>query len=257
MGLGRWMWTFRSSGSWIWRREPTAASILRCKTRCTPSTRAGFVKTNGASMSTRRPVEHFRAGAAAYWAKGADAIYLPWFDWPVGAEERQILSEIRDPDIIREKRKHYWTTTRDVDEDCEGYAAQLPMTLETGIDASEQTVRLFVADSPGRCDARLRLKLTGSVAADVMTVTVNGDALDWAASRITRHGGGGDIFAWVEFPLEGGAIRAGRNEIGVSVDSRPANLVANVVLQSVEMIVDYGGHAANTEFDRISSGRRV
>ena len=221
------------------------------------------VHTGGIRQDERRvyehsaAVEHFRAGAAAYWAKGADAIYLPWFDWPVGAAERQILSEIRDPDIIREKRKHYWTTTRDVDEDCEGYVAQLPMTLETGIDASEHTVRLFVADSLGRCDARLRLKLTGSVAADVMTVTVNGDALDWAASRITRHGGGGDIFAWVEFPLEGGTLRTGRNEIGVSVDSRPANLVANVVLQSVEMIVDYGGHAANTEFDRISSGRRV
>ena len=221
------------------------------------------VHTGGIRQDERRvyehsaAAEHFRAGAAAYLAKGADAIYLPWFDWPVGVEERQILSEIRDPDIIREKRKHYWTTTRDVDEDCEGYAAQLPMTLETGIDASKQTVRLFVADSPGRCDARLRLKLTGSVAADVMTVTVNEDALDWAASRITRHGEGGDIFAWVEFPLEGGTLRTGRNEICVSVDSRPANLVANVVLQSVEMIVDYGGHAANTEFDRISSGRRV
>lgn len=221
------------------------------------------IHTGGIRQDERRvyehsaSVEHFRAGAAAYWAKGADGIYLPWFDWPVGAEERQILSEIHDPDIIREKPKRYWTTTRDVDEDYEGYAAQLPMTLETGVDASEQVVRLFIADSPGGCEPRLRLKLTGSVAADVMTVTMNGDALDWASSRVTRHGGGGDIFAQVEFPLEVCTVRTGRNEVGVSVDSRPENLVANVVLQSVEMIVEYPGHAANTEFDRISSGRRV
>ena len=201
--------------------------------------------------------EHFRAGAAAYWAKGADGIYLPWFDWPVGPDEKQILSEIHDPDLLREKPKHYWTTIRDVDGDYEGYESQLPLTLETGVDASEQVVHLYLADDHPRSDTRLRLKLTGSVEADVMTVTQNGVALDWATCKITRHGGGGDIFAWAEFLVDPELLRCGGNDIGVAVLSRPSNLVASVVLQSVEVLVDYPGHAANTEFDRISLGRRL
>ena len=201
--------------------------------------------------------EHFRAGAAAYWAKGADGIYLPWFDWPVGPDEKQILSEIHDPDLLREKPKHYWTTIRDVDGDYEGYESQLPLTLETGVDASEQVVHLYLADDHPRSDTRLRLKLTGSVEADVMTVTQNGVALDWATCKITRHGGGGDIFAWAEFLVDPELLRCGSNDIGVAVLSRPSNLVASVVLQSVEVLVDYPGHAANTEFDRISLGRRL
>ena len=201
--------------------------------------------------------EHFRAGAAAYWAKGADGIYLPWFDWPVDANEKQILSEIHDPDLLREKPKHYWSPVRDVDGEYEGYESQLPVTLQTGVEASEQVVQIYLADENARSDVRLRLKLTGSVEADVMSVTLNGLKLDWGTCRVTRHGGGGDIFAWAEFPVDTNLLRRGNNEIGVGVLSRPENLVASVILQSVEVLVDYPGNAANTEFDRISLGRRL
>ncbi len=221
------------------------------------------VHTSGIHQAARRVYEHsatpehFRAGAASYWAKGADGIYLPWFDWPVGSQEKQILSEIHDPDLLREKPKRYWTTVRDVDGDYEGYTSQLPLTLQTGEEASQQVVQVHLADDSFRSVYRLRLKLTGSVEADVMSVTQNGVTLDWAGARITRHGGGGDIFAWAEFPLAADVIRRGDNAIGVAVLSRPSNLAANVVLQSVEILVDYPGHASNTEFDRISLGRRL
>ena len=110
------------------------------------------VHTSGIHQVDRRIYEHaatpkhFRAGAAAYWAKGADGIYLPWFDWPVDANEKQILSEIHDPDLLREKPKHYWSPVRDVDGDYEGYESQLPLTLQTGVEASEQVVHLYLAD---------------------------------------------------------------------------------------------------------------
>ena len=221
------------------------------------------VHTSGIHQTNRRiyehaaTPEHFRAGAAAYWAKGADGIYLPWFDWPVGPDEKQVLSEIHDPDLLREKSKHYWSPTQDVDGDYEAYASQLPITLETGVEASEQVVHLYLADDDPGSEVHLRLKLTGSVAADVMSVTLNGAPLDWETCRITRHGGGGDIFAWADFPIEPDMLRRGVNHIGVAVLSRPENLVANVVLQSVEVLVDYPGNAAATEFDRISLGRRL
>ncbi len=217
---------------------------------------SGLWQQNRAVYEHAATVEHFRAGAANYWAKGADAIYLPWFDWPLGAEEREILSEIHDPDLLHEKPKHYWTTIRDVDDDTEGYFSQLPITLETGHNASSQIVTLHFADDSTRGRTALRLKLTGSVAADVVSVTVNGNELEWSTCKTTRHGGGGNIFAWTEFSVAGGILRRGNNEIGVAVLSRPENLIAKVVLESVEVIADYPGQMANTEFDRISFGRR-
>ena len=221
------------------------------------------VHTSGIHQTNRRiyehsaTPEHFRAGAAAYWAKGADGIYLPWFDWPVGPDEKQVLSEIHDPDLLREKSKHYWSPTQDVDGDYEAYASQLPLTLKTGVDAAEQVVHLYLADDDPGSEVHLRLKLTGSVAADVMSVTLNGAPLDWETCRVTRHGGGGDIFAWADFPIEPDMLRRGVNHIGVAVLSRPENLVASVVLQSVEVLIDYPGNAAASEFDRISLGRRT
>ena len=221
------------------------------------------LRTSGIRQQDRRvhehsaTVEHFRAGAANYWAKGAEAIYLSWFDWPVGAEERQILSEISDPGLLHEKPKQYWMTVRDVDGEYEGYVSQLPMTLETGVKAPEQVASLYLIDDSPRARSRLRLKLTGSVAADVMSVTMNGTELGWATCNVTRHGGGGDIYAWLEFPLDNDLLKPGRNEIGVAVLSRPENLIAKVVMENVELLVDYPGQAANTEFDRISFGRRL
>ena len=218
---------------------------------------SGVLQQNRAVYEHSATVEHFRAAAANYWAKGADAIYLPWFEWPVGAEEREILSEVHDPDLLREKRKHYWTAIRDVDDDTEGYFSQLPITLETGVDASRQEVRVHLADDSARARTSLRLKLTGSVAADVMGVTVNGTELDWFTCKTTRHGGGGNVFAWAALPVTNNLLKRGRNDIGVAVLSRPKNLIANVILESVELTVDYPGQMANTEFDRISSGRRM
>ena len=104
-------------------------------------------------------VEHYRAAAAAYWGKGADAIYLPWFQWPVGAEQKQVLSEIHDPDLLNEKRKHYVVRRHHEDAAEHGYTADLPVTLTTGLDAPGQTVPVFVADDQDKGDALLKLRL--------------------------------------------------------------------------------------------------
>ena len=202
-------------------------------------------------------VEHFRAGAAAYWGKGADAIYLPWFNWPIGPEERQVLSEINDPDLLMEKPKHYVVRRHDEITAAHGYTAQLPLPLTTGLDAPGQLVQLFVAEDPDGAEARLRLQLTGSVSHDIMTVSLNGKALPQETRRRTDHGGGGNIYAWLEYPLASAALRSGRNEVGVALHSRPQNLAARVILQSVELAVTYPGPRANTLYDRHSMANRA
>ena len=191
-------------------------------------------------------VEHYRAGAAAYWSKGADAIYLPWFKWPVGAEQRQILSEIHDPDLLKERTKYYvvrghygegFAADHGYDPNTVGYSGQLPLTLSTGLDAPGQTVRLFVADEPAAAEPRLRLRLMGTTTHDSMTVSLNGDALPWDSCERTEHGG--YFYTWLEFPLVPGALAKGHNDVGVAVHSRPRNLPVEVVLVGVELVVEY------------------
>ena len=190
--------------------------------------------------------EHYRAGAAAYWSKGADAIYLPWFKWPVGAEQRQILSEIHDPDLLKEKTKHYvvreqygeeFVEAHGYDPNTLGYGAELPLTLTTGLDAPGQNVRLFVADESNAAETWLRLRLMGTTTHDSLTVSLNGKALPSDTCRRAEHGG--YFYTWLEYPLASDALRKGHNDVGVAVHSRPRNLPVEIVLVGVELVVDY------------------
>ena len=187
-------------------------------------------------------VEHYRAGAAAYWSKGADALYLPWYAWPVGAAQRQTLSEIHDPELLRDQSKHYVVRRHHEGGAGHGYTAQLPVSLTVGLDPPGQTVQLFVADEPDRGQARLMLQLVGSTAKDVLTVSLNGTSLPVETGVWKEYGG--YRYGWLEYPLDRGTWRTGRNEVGVALRSRPPNLVAQVILGSVEMAVDYPGPRA-------------
>lgn len=190
-------------------------------------------------------LEHYRAGAASYWSRGADAIYLPWFKWPVGAEQRQILSEIHDPALLRDKSKHYVARQRPAeylassygfDPDTIAAMGKLPLKLETGVAPSGQTVKLYVADEPDQCKAQLKLRFVGSTSHDVMTVTLNGKPL--LADGVVRTEYGGYLYTWIEFPLPPDMWHKGHNEVGVAVESRPANLTVDVVLAGVELVVE-------------------
>ena len=98
----------------------------------------------GANREEYAGLDYYRAAASAYWNRGADALYLPWFPWPVGPEQRQILSEIGDPDVLFEKSKRYYMAPRQ--DQCVkfGYAAPLPVQLDAGSDATPATVSLSV-----------------------------------------------------------------------------------------------------------------
>ena len=186
-------------------------------------------------------LEHFRAAAAVYWGKGADGLYIPWFKWPPRTEERDILTEIADPDIVAEQPKRYVLPSRTSATDKYGYVAQLPIPLEVGREPPGHTICLTVADEPERARALLRLRLGQSTSHDSMTVSLNGRELPNESSRRTSHGYN---YAWIEYPLERGLLRRGRNEVGVTLHSRPHNLTSQVVLEGVELRVDYPKPAA-------------
>ena len=135
--------------------------------------------------------------------------------------------------------------------------APLPLTLETGLDAPDQTVRMFVADDPARADGRLRIKLIGSVRQDAMTFSLNGEALPLETAARTTHGGGGNIYVWLEFPVPDGVLQEGDNEVGVALHARPENLVGKVIWEAAELLVAYPGPVANTPLDRLAAVNRA
>jgi|AP95_1055475.scaffolds.fasta_scaffold07748_5 hypothetical protein len=181
-------------------------------------------------------VEHYRAAAAAYWRRGADALYLPWYPWPIGPEQRQILSEIADPDVLSEKSKRYHMAPRQPQSARFGYDAPLPVALTAGADAPSTTVSLYTAEDPLRADATLTLKLVESTSHDAMTISLNGKELPFADGTYTVYG---YSYSTLEFRLERGALLEGPNEITIALLSRPANLTSTVVLDGVEISVDY------------------
>ena len=178
-------------------------------------------------------VNHYRAAAAAYWDRGADAIYLPWFRWPVGPEERQLFSEMGDPDVLAELPKRYFMAPQNAGNQKFGHVSELPVDLEIG---QPKTVAMHVAENPDRAEATLRIRLDQSTSLDAMTVSLNGTTLDHDSRKYTPFG---YTYSTTEFDLPKGMLIRGRNEITVSVDSRPAKLGRTVVLSALEIDIDY------------------
>ena len=188
--------------------------------------------TLGANREQHALTEHYRAAAAAYWSRGADALYLPWYPWPIGSEQRQILTEISDPDILSEKAKRYYMAPRHTQGVQFGYDALLPASLEAG----PVTLRLYVAEDCQRANAILTLKLGESTSHDLMRVQFNGRELPQADATYTAFG---YEYSTLEFRLDPGALAHGENEISIALLSRPSNLASAVVIEGVEIAVDY------------------
>ena len=198
--------------------------------------------------------EHYAAGAAAYWSKGADGVYLPWFNWPIGPSDRRTLSEIHDPGFLATKSKHYVVRGHHDHAASHGYAAELPVLLTNGVEAPGQTVRLYVADDSDRTDVVLRVRLRYTTIHDSLTVSLNGQALSNEACRREPHnytplegpvsgkGIGSIAYTWLEYPVPGGVLRNGGNQVGVAIHARPPNLAGQVVLERVDLLVTNPGH---------------
>ncbi|MYB48549.1 MAG: family 10 glycosylhydrolase [Dehalococcoidia bacterium] len=190
----------------------------------------------GANREEYAGVDYYRAAASAYWSRGADALYLPWFPWPIGPEQRQILSEIGDPDVLFEKPKRYYMAPRQ--DQCVrfGYDASLPVQIEAGADASPTKVCLTVAKDSPDASVTLTLKLGESTSQDGMSVSFNGVELSLDDATYTTYG---YDYSTLELQLGWDDLVDGVNELSVAVLSRPAKLSSVVTLLGVELSVDY------------------
>ena len=187
------------------------------------------------SLELHATIEQLRAGAASFWDRGADGIYMLFLKWPHGPEQRTIFTEAHDPDLLRSKPKSY-VVRRHADLSAQfGYESQLKATLEEG--EGPQTVRLYLADDPQHAAATLRLRLIWTTTIDAMTLHVNGKPLSLDSARRTQLDA--YLAAWLELGVPRDTLIHGWNEISLSLDARPSGLGAPVVWEGCEIVIEH------------------
>ncbi len=190
--------------------------------------------------------ETMRAGAANYWQRGVDGVCAWFLTWPLGDAEKRALTEIGDPDRLKESTKRYVVRRRSEQAVEMGYDAALPIKIEAADPAKRYSVPFYIADdieaSPDRLrHVRLKVHIANVVSADQLTVLLNGKSLAGEACR--RR------FSWhvapyqgqiLEFELEKVRPRQGENTLEISLDQRPKRLAGGVTIEEVEVFVEYG-----------------
>ena len=182
-----------------------------------------------------------RAAIANYWAKGADGLIVaPWFTWPFREEERALLTDIGDPEAVKERTKHHFVSPRQEDAAALGYDHPLPLQLE-GNSPRSSTVPFYIADdcrSDRVARTRLLLRVRNLVTADNLELSLNGSSLAGEPMRRTSHR---YDFQWLEYTLSKVLPRPGENVLSARLASRPEGLGGGVTVDQMEVLVEYAG----------------
>ncbi len=189
-----------------------------------------------------------RAAAANFWALGVDGLYTWFLPWPLGDAERRTLTELGDPALIKEADKHYFLRRRSDATNGHDYEAFLPVEIPTADRDTRYQIPFSIADDTQNervQSIRLRLGVTNLVSADKFDVRLNGQSV--AEERCTREViRSRDPYAgqWLEFHLERVRPQQGKNVLEVSLTERPTGFVGGVIVEDVEIFVEYGPYPA-------------
>ena len=194
-----------------------------------------------------------RAAAANYWERGADGMYTWGMPWPLGDTERRILTELGDPDLAKEGDKHYVVSSgadpfggSHPSEEVGYKTPPLPLEIASDDTGTRHQVPFYIADdiqgaSDGIRQIKLRISIRDLVAADAITLLLNGRSLDGetclrsSSEPIAPYTG-----QWLDLQLRDVRPRKGQNLLEVSLDRRAEGLLSPLVVEDVEIIVDYG-----------------
>ena len=189
-----------------------------------------------------------RAAAANFWDRGADGMYTWFLEWPLGDTERRILTELGDPDLVKEANKHYLAGRRSQYSEGVGYETPLPLEITSSDTDTRHGIPFYVADDFEAASDRIRqvhlkINVTGLVSADRLTIRLNGESL---ANEPLRRDFGSRINAytgqWLEFRLETVRPRKGHNLLEIILNGRPERLISPLRVEDVEVIVEYGSY---------------
>ena len=199
--------------------------------------------------------EMMRAAVSNYLAKGADGVYAWFLDWPLGATERNMLTEMANPDLMVEADKQYRLSRRTEPAAGLGYDTTLPLEIPEAETGRRYSIPVYIADDiEGKADriksVTLRMRVGNTVTADRLSVWLNGESLEnEAVSRdpgayvripVSPHRIEHYSAQWIEIELSSVRPRQGENVVEVSLDGRPAKLGGGVTVDDLEVVVKYG-----------------
>ena len=123
--------------------------------------------------------EMMRAAVSNYLAKGADGVYAWFLDWPLGATERNMLTEMANPDLMVEADKQYRLSRRTEPAAGLGYDTTLPLEIPEAEPGRRYSIPVYIADDiEGKADriksVTLRMRVGNTVTADRISVWLNG-----------------------------------------------------------------------------------
>ena len=189
-----------------------------------------------------------RAAAANFWDRGADGMYTMWLEWPLTETGSRILTELGDPDLVKEANKHYCAGRRSHYSEVVGYERPLPLEIGSSDTNTRHVISFYVADDFEAVSDRIRqvhLKINVSdlVLEDRLTIRLNGESL---SNEPVRRNFGNRINAysgqWLEFRLETIRPRKGHNLLEITLDGRAKRMTSSLRVEDVEVIVEYGSY---------------
>ena len=198
-------------------------------------------------------VEHstpamMRAAMANYWARGGDGMYTWFLRWPFGDVPRRILSELGDPDLIKEADKHYVLNRSERFAEEVGYQTPLPIEIAASDRGTRHAIPFYLADDiEGAAhrirQIRLKIRIYDLVSQDQLTILLNGRSLV-EETCLRNYGEGITPYSsqWLEFHLENVRPRRGQNRLDIVLDQRAEGLVSPLKVEDVEILVRYGSY---------------
>lgn len=206
------------------------------------------INTNIEHMST----EKMRAAAANFWQADVDGLCTWFMDWPLEQVQRQILTELGDPDLTREVTKHYFLRQRAENPARFVYDAELPVAIKADADKTHEISFTICDDPANERIGRIRLKINVAdlVPADVFDVRLNGVCLASEPCRRYPRWHDAYIGTWLEFELNTVRPVRGTNTLQFALRERPASLEGEISIDDVELIVEYDLYAAQNETAR-------
>ena len=205
-------------------------------------------EASGSPVRLYPDAETARAVVANHWARDVDGIYSWFMRWPLDDTQRRILTELDDPDLIKEGSKRYVQRLRAKRAVELGYDATLPLKIPQAEPDKRYPIPFTIADdiagAPGRIrQVRLLLQVNNLTSADRLTVRLNGRSL--ADETCLRD------YSWNVAPYQGQMLefhlshvlpRKGRNVLEISLDERPGLLGGGVSIEHMELDVEYGSY---------------
>ena len=184
------------------------------------------------------------AAAASYFDRGADGLYTWFLKWPLGDDERSLLTDFGDAKLLRKKNKQYVIARSQEYAERLGIQQLLPIEIAADDTGSPRAIPFYIADDveslPRGSKVTLSIDITDLVAADQIEVTLNGHSLEnETCHRVHGHYIVPYMSLVLNYELEHIRPRHGENTLAITLVERASDLKSPLIIETVDVSIEY------------------